>query len=96
MEEDQMGTSRGTSVVSHVNRYLPTPEKDQWLREFHSQHWNTTKRLKRLQHKLVVAIEEKGISIDKSMHGDLTQIMNECADKVAAQHQVGSLADVLF
>lgn len=92
-----MGTSRGTSVVSHVNyRYLPTPEKDQRLREFHSQHRNTTKRLKRLQHKLAVAIEEKGISIDKSMHGDLTQIMNECADKVAAQHQVGSLARVFW
>ena len=73
MEEDQIGTSRGTSVVSHVNyRYLPTPEKDQRLREFHSQHRNTTKHLKRLQHKLAVAIEEKGISIDKSMHGDLT------------------------
>ena len=92
-----MGTSRGTSVVSHVNyRYLLTPEKDQRLREFHSQHRNTTKRLKRLQHKLAVAIEEKGISIDKNMHGDLTQIMNECADKVAAQHQVGSLARVFW
>ena len=92
-----MGTSRGTSVVSHVNyRYLPTPEKDQRLREFHSQHRNTTKRLKWLQHKLAVAIEEKGISVDKSMHGDLTQIMNECADKVAAQHQVGSFARVFW
>ena len=64
-------------TTSHVNyRYLPTPEKDRRLRELHSQHRNTTKRLKRLEDKLAVAIEEKGISIDERMHGDLTQIMS--------------------
>jgi len=92
-----VGTPRPTSAVSHVNyRYLLTPEKDQRLRELHSQHRNTTKCLKRLQHKLAVMIEEKGISVDESVHGDLTQIMNECADKVAAEHQVGSLARVFW
>ena len=43
-EEDRVGSSRMSSAVSHVNyRYLLTPEKDERLRELHSQHWNAMK-----------------------------------------------------
>ena len=96
-EEDRVGSSRMSSAVSHVNyRYLPTPEKDERLRELHSQHRNTMKHLERVQQKLVLAIKENGILIDESMNGDLTKIMNECADKVTAEHPVGSLTRVFW
>ena len=84
-------------ISSHINyRFLTTPEKDQRLRELHSQHRNTTKRMKRVQDKLAVAIEEKGISVDESMHGDLRQIMEECSEKVESEYPVGSIPYVFW
>ena len=86
-----------TSADSHVNyRYMRTPEKEQRLRELHSQHRNTSKQMQRLQHRLAVVIEEEGISIDENMHSDLRQIMEECANKVTSEHPVGSLARVFW
>ncbi len=49
-----------------------------------------------MQHKLAVAIEEKGFSIDEGMHSDLRQIMEESADKVTSEHPVGSLVRVFW
>ena len=68
-EEDQVGTS---SAESHVNyRYLPTSEKDERLNCTASIRIYTTKRFEQVQHKLALAIEDKGILIDESMNGDL-------------------------
>ena len=83
--------SRMMSVDSHVRyRYMRTPEKEWRLRELNSQHHNTDKQLQQVQHRLSLAIQEEGISIDECMHGDLRQIMEECADKVTSEHPVGS------
>ena len=96
-KKSKLDLSRMTSVNSHVNyRYMRTPEKEQRLRELHGQHRNTAKQLQRVQHRLSVAIQEEGISVDEHMHGDLRQIMEECADKVTSEHPVGSLARVFW
>ena len=96
-KQSELGLSRMTSADSHVNyRYLRTPEKEQRLRELHSQHRNTSKQMQRVQHRLAVAIKEEGISVDESMHGDLRQIMEKCANKVTSEHPVGSLARVFW
>ena len=93
----ELETSRITSAVSHTNfRYLTTPEKDQRLRELHSHHRNTTKRLKRVEDKLAVTIKERGISVDKGMHCDLRQIMEEFNNKVTSDHPIGSLSRVFW
>ena len=82
---------------SHVNyRYMCSPEKEQRLHKLHIQYRNVSKQLQRLRHKLTIVIEEQGISVDESMHGDLRQIMEECADKVTSEHPVGSIARVFW
>ena len=76
-----------TGAESHVNcRFLTVNEKDERLRELHTQHRNTTKRLRRLEEKLSFAIEQKGISVDESVHSDLKQIMQECSAKVTSEY----------
>lgn len=86
-----------TRVDSHVNyRYMRTPEKVQQLRELHSHRRITSKQLQRLQNKLAADIDKKGVSVDESMHSDLRQIMEDCADKVMSEHHVGSLARVFW
>ena len=77
-------------------RYLAASEKDERLRELHTQHRNTTKRLRRLEEKLALAIDEKGKPVDESTHSDLRQIMEECSAKVTSEYPEGSIACVFW
>ena len=96
--EQQTGCEHSkTGAESHVNYcYLAVNEKDERLRELHTQHRNTTKRLRHLEEKLFLAIEEKGNSVDESVHSDLRQIMQECNAKVMSEYPEGSLARIFW
>lgn len=96
MKQSQLGSVRMMSIDSHVNYgYMHTPKKTQ-LRELHGHQQITFKQVQWLQHKLAVTIEQKGVFVDESMHGDLRQIMEECADKVISEHPAGSLARIFW
>lgn len=69
----------------HVNYwYLTNSEKDDWLERLHNLQRQIKHQLDHLSAKIAENIKHKGVIVDKGIHNDLTEIVNEHTSKMNA------------
>ncbi len=77
-------------------RYMRTPETRKRLSLFHSKTRVSAQRIKRIERRLEVAIEHRGVQVDDALHRDMCSIMAESSPGVKEQHPPGSFPRIFW
>ena len=72
------------------NRFLTTPEKNEKLKNLQIKVCNAEKELKDLRQKVTKLTESLGVSVDESLHQDLSQITQQHDDTIKEKFPEGS------
>ena len=77
-------------------RYMRTPEAKERLSRLHSKTRVTVQQLKRLEKRLDLVIERRGIEVDDALHQDLCSTMVESSTQVKEQLPPGSFGRIFW
>ena len=95
-EKHDADTSR-TDPSSHASfSRLSSPDKCICYHREHQLRVAYQRQVTNLQMKLQAATEERGISLDSSLHDDLLQIMQDNAEAVCEAHPSGTFGRVFW
>lgn len=90
-------SSEKTMTSSHVNyRYLSTPEKIQRMANLRSKVVQQKRKIALLEEKVKNLTESSGVEVDKEMHDDLGNIMEEMTEKVESKFSENSFEHVFW
>ncbi len=77
-------------------RYMRTPEAKERLSRLHSKTRVTVQQLKRVEKRLELVIERRGIEVDDALHQDLCSTMAESSTHVKEQLPPGSFGRIFW
>ena len=87
-------------VIDYVTvkcyRYMRTPEAKERLSRFHSKARVTLQHLKRVEKRLELAIERRGVEVDEALHQGLCSTIADSSTWVKEQHPPGSFPRIFW
>lgn len=82
---------------SHTNyRFLNTPEKKARIQQLRKKVNKCQLQIKRLREKIEKLVDERGVEVDRALHGDLASTMEDSAAEIVAQYPQGSFARIFW
>ncbi len=80
----------------HNYRYMRTPEAKERLSRIHSQAKVHAQHIRRVERRLEMAIQSRGVEVDDSLHQDLSNTVTEHSSSVKEHFPPGSFSRIFW